>query len=399
MEKNEIINEITKSENENEIKPTRNIIFLRNDKKLKHKNFFSNEIIKYSLEQNKDNSFFEKSLTKHSNNMNIIKFNNFIRNNENTKLNNPIKLAKITKQLQKEIDRENNKTSIYLFDFLKNISVINKDKNPLNNSCDNSFSLSKFIDNNYKRRPINIKRVYFRNNISKEIKKLKTHKVIHDNSKNNIKSDKEKSFKLKLHDFTFKKLQEINLLNKIRNLDNDIILTKKDSIARINFPNYENKNKYLFGKIKKNNNNNISNKNSSNKKVSILYKLKSIYEKNKLKDISKFNKIIYNISDKASLLRSSQKRNRSFFEESEKIPIEKENSSISIYRKIIINNKFKKPINYKLNSLRIPNIKENSISNLNTLENEDKLNSVPNKKNLINIMTLMELKHKNNNKS
>ena len=399
MEKNEIINEITKSENENEIKPTRNIIFLRNDiKKLKHKNFFSNEIIKYSLEQNKDNSFFEKSLTKHSNNMNIIKFNNFIRNNENTKLNNPIKLAKITKQLQKEIDRENNKTSIYLFDFLKNISVINKEKNPLNNSCDNSFSLSKFIDNKYKRRPINIKRVYFRNNISKEIKKLKTNKVFHDNSKNNIKNDKEKSFKLKLHDFTFKKLQEINLLNKIRNLDNDIILTKKDSIARINFPNYENKNKYLFGKIKKNNNN-ISNKNSSNKKVSILYNLKSIYEKSKLKDISKFNKIIYNISDKASLSRSSQKRNRSFFEESEKIPIEKENSSISIYRKIIINNKFKKPINYKLNSLRIPNIKENSISNLNTLENEDKLNSVPNKKSLINIMTLMELKHKNNNKS
>jgi hypothetical protein len=330
--------------------------------------------------------------------MNIIKFNNFIRNNENPKLNNPIKLAKIAKQLQKEIDRENNKTSIYLYDFLKNISVINKEKNPLNNSCDNSFSLSKFIDNKYKRRPINIKRVYFRNNISKEIKKLKTNKVFHDNSKNNIKNDKEKSFKLKLHDFTFKKLQEINLLNKIRNLDNDIILTKKDSIARINFPNYENKNKYLFGKIKKNNNN-ISNKNSSNKKVSILYNLKSIYEKSKLKDISKFNKIIYNISDKASLSRSSQKRNRSFFEESEKIPIEKENSSISIYRKIIINNKFKKPINYKLNSLRIPNIKENSISNLNTLENEDKLNSVPNKKNLINIMTLMELKHKNNNKS
>ena len=156
--------------------------------------------------------------------------------------------------------------------------------------------------------------------------------------------------------------------------------------------------KTKINKIKKNNNN-ISNKNSSNKKVSILYNLKSIYEKSKLKDISKFNKIIYNISDKASLSRSSKKRNRSFFEESEKIPIEKENSSISIYRKIIINNKFKKPINYKLNSLRIPNIKENSISNLNTLENEDKLNSVPNKKSLINIMTLMELKHKNNNKS
>ena len=149
--------------------------------------------------------------------------------------------------------------------------------------------------------------------------------------------------------------------------------------------------------MKKNNNiNNINIPiiNSNNNKFSVLYKLKSIYEKNKIKDISKLNKIIYNIGDKVNLSKSSKKRNKSFFEETEKFPLEKENSSISIYRKIIINNKVKKPINIKLNSLRIPNIKDNPISNINSLENEDKLNSVPNKKNLINIMTLMELKRK-----
>ena len=394
MENENEINEITKSENENKIKPTRNIIFFRNDRKLKIKNFFTNDIIKYSLEQSKENNFLEKSLIKNSSNMNIIKFNNFLRNNENIIMNNPIKLAKITKEIQKEIDKENVKTSIYLdkklniYDFFKHISVINKDKNPLNNSCENSFSFSKFFDNNYKRKPINIKRIFFRPNIPQETKKLKTGKNA------NIKYNKEESVKLKLHEFNFSKLQELSILNKIHNLDNDIISKKKDSIARINFSTNEFKNKYLFGKMKKNNNINIPIINSNNNKFSVLYKLKSIYEKNKIKDISKLNKIIYNIGDKVNLSKSSKKRNKSFFEETEKFSLEKVNSSISIYRKIIINNKVKKPINIKLNSLRIPNIKDNPISNINSLENEDKLNSVPNKKNLINIMTLMELKHK-----
>ena len=40
MENENEINEITKSENENKIKPTRNIIFFRNDRKLKIKKFF-----------------------------------------------------------------------------------------------------------------------------------------------------------------------------------------------------------------------------------------------------------------------------------------------------------------------------------------------------------------------
>ena len=403
MENENEINEITKSENENKIKPTRNIIFFRNDRKLKIKNFFTNDIIKYSLEQSKENNFLEKSLIKNSSNMNIIKFNNFVRNNENIKMNNPIKLAKITKEIQKEIDKENVKTSIYLdkklniYDFFKHISVINKDKNPLNNSCENSFSFSKFFDNNYKRKPINIKRIFFRPNIPQETNKLKTGKNANNNFKNNIKYNKEESVKLKLHEFNFSKLQELSFLNKIHNLDNDINSTKKDSIARINFSTNEFKNKYLFGKMKKNNNIkniNIPIINSNNNKFSVLYKLKSIYEKNKRKDISKLNKIIYNIGDKVNLSKSSKKRNKSFFEETEKFPLEKVNSSISIYRKIIINNKVKKPINIKLNSLRIPNIKDNPISNINSLENENKLNSVPNKKNLINIMTLMELKHK-----
>ena len=401
MENENEINEITKSENENKIKPTRNIIFFKNNRKLKIKNFFTNDIIKYSLEQSKENNFLEKSLIKNSSNMNIIKFNNFVRNNENIKMNNLIKIAKITKEIQKEIDKENVKTSIYLdkklniYDFFKHISVINKDKNPLNNSCENSFSFSKFFDNNYKRKPINIKRIFFRPNIPQETKKLKTGKNANNNFKNNIKYNKEESVKLKLHEFNFSKLQELSFLNKIHNLYNDIISKKKDSIARINFSTNEFKNKYLFGKMKKNKNNiNIPNINSSNNKFSVLYNLKSIYEKKKIKDISKLNKIIYNIGDKSNLSKSSKKRNRSFFEETEKFALEKENSSISIYRKIIINNKVKKPINIKLNSLRIPDIKDNPISNINSLENEDKLNSVPNKKNLINIMTLMELKRK-----
>ena len=275
----------------------------------------------------------------------------------------------------------------------KKLNIINKDKNPLNNSCENSFSFSKFFDNNYKRKPINIKRIFFRPNIPQETKKLKTGKNANNNFKNNIKYNKEESVKLKLHEFNFSKLQELSFLNKIHNLD--INSTKKDSIAHINFSTHEFKNKYLFGKMKKNKNNiNIPNINSSNNKFSVLYNLKSIYEKKKIKDISKLNKIIYNIGDKSNLSKSSKKRNRSFFEETEKFALEKENSSISIYRKIIINNKVKKPINIKLNSLRIPNLKDNSISNINSLENEDKLNSVPNKKHLINIMTLMELKYK-----
>ena len=79
MENENEINEITKSENENKIKPTRNIIFFRNDRKLKIKNFFTNDIIKYSLEQSKENNFLEKSLIKNFSNMNIIKFNNFFK--------------------------------------------------------------------------------------------------------------------------------------------------------------------------------------------------------------------------------------------------------------------------------------------------------------------------------
>ena len=259
-------------------------------------------------------------------------------------MNNPIKLAKITKEIQKEIDKENVKTSIYLdkklniYDFFKHISVINKDKNPLNNSCENSFSFSKFFDNNYKRKSINIKRIFFRPNIPQETKKLKTGKNSNNNFKNNIKYNKEESVKLKLHEFNFSKLQELSFLNKIHNLDNDIISKKKDSIARINFSTNEFKNKYLFGKMKKNNNINIPIINSNNNKFSVLYKLKSIYEKNKIKDISKLNKIIYNIGDKVNLSKSSKKRNKSFFEETEKFPLEKVNSSISILKSLLILN-------------------------------------------------------------
>ena len=167
--------------------------------------------------------------------------------------------------------------------------------------------------------------------------------------------------------------------------------------------------------MKKNKNNiNIPNINSSNNKFSVLYNLKSIYEKKKIKDISKLNKIIYKIGDKSNLSKSSKKEIGHFLKKQKNLPQKKKillylfkyqiklkheiinwiKSSFLKYRKIIINNKVKKPINIKLNSLRIPNLKDNSISNINSFENEDKLNSVPNKKHLINIMTLMELKHK-----
>ena len=103
-----------------------------------------------------------------------------------------------------------------------------------------------------------------------------------------------------------------NLVNKNENTDS-IILFKKNSISRIKFSSIEYKNKYLFGKIKKNNTDFLHNY-FNEKKTKTIYSLKNFLERIKIKDISKLNKIIYNIEEKDNLSIFPDNKNKSFSE-------------------------------------------------------------------------------------
>ena len=390
---NKIIEEISKSGNDIKIEPTKNIIFSQKEKKLINKNIFTNIILKKKLEQNKDNNRnFIKSLIENNKNNNITKFYKS-RNIYINKEINAIKLdEKISELFQKENEINNNNLNnynkkFYIINELNHGSIINRKRNRNNSKIffPNSLSLNK-INTKKKLEPIDINKMPFISKIAKEIIKLKNEKIIKNENKNNI--NKSIGVEVRLLNLNLSKLDEPKTLKQSHSINNDtIILSKKNSDNTINFSSAENKNNYLFGKRKKKNLNILEKFYNYENKIKTLYNLKNFFEKNKTKNISKSDKIIRNIDDKVNSNSSIfvNNKNKSFSESSKNYNNDNEKINISekMYNKISINNIHIRN-NNKFNFLRINEVKDNCISEINFLkEIEDKSKSVMNKKNLI----------------
>ena len=153
----------------------------------------------------------------------------------------------------------------------------------------------------------------------------------------------------------------------------DIKLMKKDSIVQLDFSSYENKDKfYIPDKIKKRNKN-IKKNYISNKNKLFISKLKKFRKKNNENIGSKTNSIIYNINESADLPLFSKRKNNFFLEESN-YSNSGQNSFNAIYNKSIYINK---PINFKSNSIKVDNLKNNNLPKIKFIPQiEKKSNSV-----------------------
>ena len=383
-----IVEEMTKSENEFKISPTKNTDFFpKNRRKLK-KNFIPTISLKKYFEQRKDFIFNAKPFNQ-KDNKDILNKNFSPPNKNNIKLT-PIKPNnKVSKETQKDPDSEkdNNKEKNKdikstkeikenkIANILKKISILKKQRYLTNHKIKNQLSLIQYL-NKYQKK-INLKKC---NHIAKT--PYETIKLQKRNDNKNERSSLSSNIEGIIPNINLSKLKETNKpFNSFENsLDNDsIILTKKNSISRINFYSYENKIKYLFGKLRKKKPYTID-KYSNKKNSKITYKLDKVFGRNRTRDISQYNKLIYNIGNKSNSSIYSNNKNISFFEDSEKYSIEKDSLSL-LYKKIIMNNKIKRKVNFKLFFFKNPLIRNKNKYFFNiSRESENKSHSVPNKK-------------------
>ena len=372
---NLISEEVTKSENDYKIKPTKNNAFLYKKVIKLKKNNFSNIPLKQSFEQRKDSLFLEKSFIKKDNVIYLLRNNNAPK--DSIKIN-PIKIgSKILKKFMKEKKEKENYNfisklgrNINIVHFLHNISFLKKHKCYINRNLDNNLSFNKSENNNFKKKSV-LKNLDYIPKLPYKTIKLKKRKIIKDDIIYNKSSDVDSNLSIS-------KILESKNFNQ--SIDNEsIILTNKSIIKRIKFSSYENKIKYLFSKLKNNRINTIE-EYSYKKNKNIKYNnVDDDYRRNKGSYISKLNRIIYNIGEKNNLSLYTPKKSNSFLKEVKRPFNENDSSSITNYRKIIINNKFKKPINYRLHSLRFSLIKENHKSILNISKDSKEISqSVPN---------------------
>ena len=390
-----------KSENDTKKEPIKNNIFSKNRNNIMNKILFTNVLLKKSIEQIKnDDRIFSKSLMTNKKNKNIIKSNTSrnIKKDKKMKDNRNDKLLKIS--FRENGNKSTNSTinsnkNFNINKFLHDLSVIKRKRilNNLENFLSNSTSIKELIKQN-KIIQINNNQKSLSLKTSKEIKKLKN-KSKTKNLNNNIKYNKNLAVKVRLLNLSLSKLKEPKKFNKVNSIDNEkTILSEKNSIKMINFFSHKNKNEYLFHTIKKKNSR-ILDKVFNENKAKTIYNLKNYFVKSEIKNSSKSNKIFYNISDKNNSLVNiknissykSQKNNYNK-QESKNIYEQKNN-------KTFLNRKINNQTIHNINSKKIHNIKYNFISEINHLkEIEHKSNSVINKRNLINIMTLIELQNK-----
>ena len=382
---NELIEEIAKSENGYQIKPTENINFFRIETKKTNKNvLFSNDILKNSLEQSKDNTVVEKSLNKSNSEINITKLNTSLYKNQIKNLyQNTLKFKKL-KESPKE--NENSNTSkifneaLNICRFLNNISILKRYRNLNKKSSEYNLYLSQ--NHNVKKKEVNIKKITFMPKTLKDLTITNTRKKVVKVNKINI------NFKIKEAEenktkSNILKMSDLNAYNNLNSLENDSINlnNKYHSIIRLKISSYQNKLKYLFDELTEK-----KFSNTSKKKTKIIIKLNNRLRGSKIKDNSKFNKIIYNINDKCDLPINPNLNNSSFFEDTKNI-IDGKLSLSSIYNKIIINNKLRKPnnIKLKLNPFKLGQLKSIYFPNIQyTPKNKKKSFCLPNKISLIN---------------
>lgn len=384
-DENEIIEEITKSENGYQIKPTENIKFFRKDRKKAIKDYlFSNDILKNSFEQSKDNTIVEKLLNKSNSEMNITKLNTSLYKSKIKNLYpNKLKFKKLNESLKENENSNNGKIfneALNICHFLNNISILKRYRNLNNKSSENSLYLSQ--NNIVKKKEVNVKKITFMPKTLKDLTLTNTRKKAIKFNKVNI------NFKMKEPEenqtkSNILKTPDLKAYNHLNSLDNDNINlnNKYHSIIRLKISSYQNKLKYLFGEL------NEKKLNGSNKeKTKIIFKLNNRHHGNEIKNNSKFNKMIYNLNDNCNLPINPNFNNSSFFEDSKNI-FDGKISSSSIYNKIIINNKFRKPNNnkLKLNPLKIGQLKSVFFPNIQfTPKNKNKSFILPNKISLIN---------------
>ena len=153
----------------------------------------------------------------------------------------------------------------------------------------------------------------------------------------------------------------------------DIKLMKKDSIVQLDFSSYENKDKfYIPDKIKKRNKN-IKKNYISNKNKLFISRLKKFRKKNNENIGSKTNSIIYNINESADLPLFSKRKNNFFLEESNYSNSGQNSFNAKNNKSIYIN----KPINFKSNSIKVDNLKNNNLPKIKFIPQiEKKSNSV-----------------------
>ena len=373
--------EINKTENDNKIRPTSNSIFFSNDKNILKKKLFVNQKLKSSLRKKSKIIALDESLIKKINLDNIFKLD---KSQDEPTINKIFLINKSGNYAFKNIIEFNKAYNIIRF--LHNKLIIRKSKNHLNNSLDSNLSINKFDNKN--KSNINIKQYpKFISNISKENNNDEIDKKIKNinKNKNNIKSIQNRIWNLK--NLYSNPLINSKSLNQNQSIDNETnILIKNKSISVLKFSSLQNKNKYLYGKMKKQNSDNFEGSNSNDKRKIKRYIVKTYLinkdnsKSNLAKDNTELNKIIYNVPRRKDILFSSKRKYNSFLEKSQNFSMEKQNSELSIYSKIINNNRIKKPKDYKLISLKKFLSKENFlINNKNIYENDFKSLSVPNK--------------------
>lgn len=333
MENGNIISEEkTKSENDYKIKPTKNIVFFR--EKSTQKDLIAKKTKKNLLKTTNGKAFMKENKM-----LNLLKLSQSYYNKKGNMKMYPIK---ISSKNENESRKEN--------ELFKKISGL---KYNLNIKHSNFGFMPKI--------PTKIIK----------LKKRNSHDInINYHILSNKSSNADNFSNINFSRYLESKSPNVSMNNE------SIILSKNNSISRINFFSYENKIKYLFGKIKRGEIKTIENYSNKN---NIKYKFKlnnSLLKKNLIRDKSKLNRILYNLEDKNNLSFYSNKKN-SF--ELDKYSIKNDSSSISIYQNIIINNKIKKNLNYKLSPLKIPERKEKYRSILNiSQDNEEKYKIFPN---------------------
>lgn len=376
-----ILHEINKYENNFKILPTKNTNFLKKCFWIKCKNNFSQNILKNSLENADNKNIIEKSLIKNDKIMNLKHLNKSKYKIRNTQYY-PIKLSKKLKnESRKEIEKNKkdvkNDTLISKFNkytFMDNDSWIKFSKNTYREN-DNIFSLNQFAINHINR-VIKIHNIIFKKRQEKKSnqpKKREINKKLYKNSNrifNKEQSENEKSFA------NFGKYKESNKINdndnNNMNMDN-IKLMKKDSIVQLDFSSYEDKDKfYSPDKIKKRNKN-IKKNYISNKNKLFISRLKKYRKKNNENIGSKTNSIIYNINESADLPLFSKRKNNFFLEESNYSNSGQNSFNAKNNKSIYIN----KPINFKSNSIKVDNLKNNNLPKIKFIPQiEKKSNSV-----------------------